>query len=272
MSVYATDRDWLRYQYADADRLRLRHEAHARHSENRGRFFDWLIGHLAPLPEELVADVGCGHGAQHPALRQSRVRLVAMDLSPGMTRETRDQALALGLPVQVLRGDAERLPLADGACDRVMANHVLFHVPDRQRALEEMKRITRPGGRVVLATHAADNARRLRDLHDEVASALGYTPSPPVFARFHLGDLPLVEAVFPGARLNVRHDAFVFPDVDSALSYYASQLIDRVTPLPEDGSHRPRLLQMMAPEIQKIIDTEGVFRVPKNAGCFVADV
>ncbi|MBW2236814.1 MAG: hypothetical protein JRG85_15615, partial [Deltaproteobacteria bacterium] len=54
--------------------------------------------------------------------------------------------------------------------------------------------------------------------------------------------------------------------------YYASALLDHVEPRPADDGHRHALLQLMVPEIQKIIDTEGVFRVPKNAGCFVAAI
>ena len=142
---------------------------------------------------------------------------------------------------------------------------------NRAAALREIRRVLRPGGRAVLATAAADSGRRLMELHDEVARQLGYRPAAHVYDRFNLGHMPLVEEILPDAQLKMRTDAFLFPDVDTALAYYASALIDKVDPLPPDGSHRPRLLQMVAPEIQKILDIEGVFRVAKNAGCFVWD-
>lgn len=272
MAEHVTHRGWLAFQYGDAERLRIRHEAHARYSENRGHYFDWLLRFLEPQPDLVLLDVGCGPGAYHPRLRQLRMPVVGVDLSAGMLREVRGQALALGLRVCGVRGDAARLPLADGSVDRAMAHHMLYHVPDPQAALRELRRVLRPGGRLVIGTNAADSLRRLLVLHDEAARFLGYEPLHPPHHRFHLGHLPLVQEVFPEARLKMRSDAFLFPDADAALRYYASSLVDHVRPRPEDGSHRARLLQIITPEIRKIVDTEGCFRVPKDAGCFVVAV
>ncbi len=272
MSERFHGRDYLEFQYGDADRLRTRHETHARFSENRGHYFDWLLQHLIPRPHLVLLDLGCGHGAQHPRLRQQQMHIIGVDQSPGMLREASEQARRAGLDVRLCRGDATRIPLADASVDRVMANHMLYHVPDPRAALREMRRVLREDGRIVIGTNAGDSGRRLIDLHDQMAKQLGYGATASVYSSFHLGHLPLVQEIFQSAKLKMRSDAFVFPDVPSALAYYASSLVDHIDPLPEDGSHRERLLQVMASEIQKIIDTEGVFRVPKNAGCFVAEV
>jgi SAM-dependent methyltransferase len=267
-----TNPTYLAGQYGDADRLRIRHEAHARYSENRSHYIDFVLGHLEPRPDLILLDVGCGHGAQHPRLKQQRTRIVGVDLSPGMLREAANQARTRRLHVHLARGDATQLPFPDTSVDRIMCNHMLYHVPDPVAALREMRRVLVPGGRIVIGTNAADSGRRMLELHDDVATFLGYETHPPVYSSFHLGHLDRVREVFPEAKLKVRNDAFRFPDVDSALRYYASALIDHVEPLPADGSHREPLLQLLASEIQKIIDTEGCFRVPKNAGCFVAQL
>ena len=263
---------FLAVQYGDAEKLRTRHEAHARYSENRGHYFDWLLTLLEPQPDLLLLDAGCGHGAHHLRLRQQRMRILGIDLSAGMLREAGEQARSQGLAVALCRSDSQRLPLRDASVDRAMANHLLYHVPDIRRALRELRRVLRPGGRLVLGTNAADSGRRLFDLHDAAARALGFATLPPVYERFHLGHLPLVQEVFPAASLKLHSDAFVFPDAPAALRYYASGLVDHVEPLPDDGSHRAPLLRRVAEGIQEIIDREGAFRVPKNAGCFVAAV
>ncbi|HEY65425.1 MAG TPA: methyltransferase domain-containing protein [Caldilineae bacterium] len=272
MSDWAIDREYLRYQYGDAEKLRVRQESHARYSENPGDFFEWVLSHADLRPGLVVVDIGCGPGAYHPLLCRQGVRVIGLDFSWGMVREARRGAEERRLEVWVAQADAQALPLPDVCCDRVMANHMLYHVPDQLRALREMRRVLRPDGRVILATNAADTNERLARLHAEAAQSLGYRVTKAMSARFTLDDLPLVRKVFPNARVYVREDAFLFPDVDSALRYYASGMIDRIEELPADGSHRPRLLALMEERIREIIAREGIFRVPKSAGCFVAEV
>ena len=138
------------------------------------------------------------------------------------------------------------------------------------QALRELRRVLKPGGRIVIATNAADHGRRFREPHDEVAGELGYTPTGNLAGRFTLDDLPLVQRVFAAAERHVVRDAFVFPTAEAALAYYASGPVDGVAERDADGSHRERLLPIMAARIEAIIEREGVFRVPKDTGCFVA--
>jgi ubiquinone/menaquinone biosynthesis C-methylase UbiE len=220
----------------------------------------------------VVLDVGCGPGAFHRRLAEAGARIVGLDRSPGMVSEVRQQADRSALPVLGVHADAQALPIADASCDRVIAIHVLFHVPDRELALREIRRVLRPGGRAVLATNAADSMARLTEIHEAAARSLGYTPSPPGYERFSLEHLDLVRAVFPGAQRLVYSDAFVFPDVPAVLRYYASGKVDNIEERPADGSHRKKLLPLVADRIEATIAREGVFRVPKAAGCFVAEV
>ena len=59
-------------------------------------------------------------------------------------------------------GDATALPLPDGAADLVLAAHMLYHVPEPADALRELRRVTRPGGRVVIVLNGAGQLRQLR--------------------------------------------------------------------------------------------------------------
>ncbi len=107
-------------------------------------------------------------------------------------------------------------------------------------------------------------------MHAAAARQLGYTPAAPVGARFHLDHRGLVQQVFPTAERRVRSDAFVFPTAEAALRYMGSGLVDAIVDPPADGSHRAALLALMGDQVEAIIRSEGVFRVPKDAGCFVA--
>jgi SAM-dependent methyltransferase len=268
------DPRYLAYQYGDAEKLRIRIETHGRYSEQPADdFHAEYVAMLAPAPGSTVLDVGCGPGAYHPKLGAAGARVVAFDFSPGMVQEACQQARRDNLPVRAFRADAQAIPLPDSSCDHAIASHMLYHVPDIRRALEEMRRVVKVGGRVLITTNAADHSARLYELHAQAARELDYTaiPSGPT-TRFNLDHLPLVRSVFPNAVLDRRPNAFVFPDADAALRYYASARVDSIEPRPDDASHREPLLNRMRELIDEIISREGVFRVPKNAGSFLATV
>ncbi|MBI1298439.1 methyltransferase domain-containing protein [bacterium] len=272
MTEQYIDPTYLNYQYADSEKLRVRQEAHRLYSEAIGDFVDWMLDLLEPQTGEVIADVGCGPGIYHGKLAARGVTVLALDASLGMVTDVTKAASAAQLPVSAVQASAEQLPLADASCDRLMANHMLYHVRERTAALREMWRVLKPGGRVLLATNAADNSRQLRDLHAEVAHEHGYQPQEgSLVARFSLDSYELVEDVFPGARVMVRADAFLFPSVDAVLRYYASMMVDLIDAPPLDASHRPLLLSAMQRQLEAIFAQETIFRVSKAAGCFVAE-
>jgi len=272
MADFAIDPSYLDYQYGTAEKLRIRQEAHQLYSERPNDFFDWVLDRLDLRPGLLVADIGCGPGSYHSFLTARGCRVIALDASLGMAAEAHAQAIAQGLAVTMLQAHAEHLPLCTASCDRVLAAHMLYHVPDQGAALREMRLVLKPGGVVLLATNAADTGEVFVQAHAAAAGALGYTPTPRMTSSFHLGHLDLVQAVFPDATIHLYRDAFCFPTVASALRYYASAMIDGIEDAPADGSHRPALLANVAAQLQVIFDRDGVLRVPKDAGCFVARV
>jgi len=72
--------------------------------------------------------------------------------------------------VGLLAADATALPLRDGVADLTLALHMLYHVPDPSQALRELRRVTRPGGRVIIVLNGPDHLRELRAI---VAEARG---------------------------------------------------------------------------------------------------
>jgi ubiquinone/menaquinone biosynthesis C-methylase UbiE len=108
-----------------------------------------------------VLDVATGRGAiLYPAAGRvgPRGRVVGIDLSAHMVRETAAEAERLGLRnVSVYRMDAERLTLPDASFDAVMCGLSIFFFPHPRLALREMNRVLRPGGRVGITTFARDS-------------------------------------------------------------------------------------------------------------------
>lgn len=108
---------------------------------------------LPPMPA--ILDVGCGTALNliEAARRFGPARLLAgIDLSPGMVAVARAKTAALGLPAEIVQGDAERLPYPDRLFDLIICNSVLHWFEDRAGAMREMARVLRPGGQLLLIT------------------------------------------------------------------------------------------------------------------------
>jgi len=243
-------------QYRDDERLNVRVRTHQLYSESRVVFPEWVLGHLGARTGDRVLDVGSGPGEYHGHLRH--VRVTAVDLSPG---------IIANLAVPAVIADAQALPLSEGSFDRAMANHVLYLVPDRAQALRELRRVTRPGGRVVMATNSRSSMARLFEVVREAAVQVGLPDSGPRLFSFSLEDLELVRSVFPNAQVAVFEDALVFRDAQPVLDYVGSQ--GWVSDLPDE--QRRTLLAALAERVDAIIAASGSFRVPKSSGCFIAD-
>jgi SAM-dependent methyltransferase len=264
------DPAYLAYQYGDAEKLLVRKETHERYSERpNDLFFDWVVDQLDPQPGRLVADVGCGPGTYQSRIAERGAVIVGLDLSDGMLRECRTVATQHGHGIALIRADAQALPLATESSDLLLAAQMLYHVPDRELALREMRRVLKPGGRIVLVTGSGDESRYMR-LHREIVRELGYEPGDAGGARFTLNDTALVESVFPSAEVRRFENALVFPGPETVLRFYASGPVDGIRNPSSDGSHRLRLMAAMEAKLGDVFAREGVLRDPKIYGCFVA--
>lgn len=250
----------------------MRVETHRLYSEAPGTFVAWLLDILDPTAGERVLDAGCGPGMYHSALASRGVAIAAVDLFAGMARDAHSTAARQGYAVNVAQASVERLPFAGGVFDRAMCNHMLYHVPDQRAALEELRRVLRPGGRVVISTNGADNMAALDALHRQACADVGLEPlveMEPLRFTFEAPSAALVRSVFPGAQVRMREDALVFRDVDAVLRYYATFGVDQVVAPRPEGYQEP-LLARMRELVGDTIARDDVFRVPKIAGCYVA--
>jgi arsenite methyltransferase len=129
---------------------------------------------IGPIrPGETVLDIGCGAGMDL-LLAAKRAgasgHAIGVDMTDAMVECARRSAEAAGLrQVEVRKGDATALPVADGSIDVVSSNGVLNLVPEKERGFAEIVRVLKPGGRLHLADIALDvelpeDARRNIDL------------------------------------------------------------------------------------------------------------
>ena len=116
----------------------------------------WVIDQAGLSPGMHVLDAGCGNGLYLRGLRDRKVTAVGCDLSRGMLRAAAHPLL--------LNADVTALPLRDGAVDVALAIHMLYHVPSREAAVRELRRVVAPGGTCIAVTNGGRHTRSLREM------------------------------------------------------------------------------------------------------------
>jgi SAM-dependent methyltransferase len=114
---------------------------------------------LAILPDERVLDVACGSGnGAIAAARRSWGGAVGADFVPALLERGRERAAAERLDVEFVEADAQDLPFEDAAFDVTMSIFGAMFAPDQQRTADELLRVTKPGGRIGIASWTPDGA------------------------------------------------------------------------------------------------------------------
>jgi SAM-dependent methyltransferase len=157
-------------EYADETRLRRRASAYTGEATALDARVPLVAAVVEAAPRRIL-EVGCGWGELAEWLaRETGAEVVATDLSPRMIE------LARARGVDAKLADVQSLPFADGEFDVAVAAWMLYHVPGLERAIAELARVLRPGGRLIAVTNSRFHLMELRDL-------VGSGPSTLSFAR-----------------------------------------------------------------------------------------
>ena len=121
----------------------------ARFGSHARGLYPVLLEQLVQIPHGSVLDVGCGTGEllREVGLRFPETARTGLDLSANMLAVAREK---LGGAVELVQGDAERLPFADGRFEVLLCNDSFHHYPNPGAAAAEFARVLQPGGVLLL--------------------------------------------------------------------------------------------------------------------------
>jgi ArsR family transcriptional regulator len=166
----AAAQDQRRLHAALAERRTKSQEFFSSSAGQWDRLREELFGdrfHLAALaalaePTWVVADLGCGTGQVSAAVAPFVARVIAVDASAAMLQAAKKRLLGIH-NIELRRGELEALPIDDALIDAATLMLVLHHVPEPERALHEVVRVLKPGGRAVIVDmlpHDRDSYRQ----------------------------------------------------------------------------------------------------------------
>jgi 2-polyprenyl-3-methyl-5-hydroxy-6-metoxy-1,4-benzoquinol methylase len=144
--------------------------------------FDWILETLGDTSGETILDVGCGYCYHTKRLARGHLAITAIDFSEAALARASTTLAQAGIANQVTlqQADATDLPFEDKSFDHVLMWGVLMHIPQAEKALAELSRILKPGGKLVLSETNAHSleVRFLEPLIERMRRLLGRKPRP----------------------------------------------------------------------------------------------
>jgi SAM-dependent methyltransferase len=254
--------------YADDRHIRSRQAIYS-YAEKRADPA-WRTSFIPWDGTQIVVDVGCGNGFDlRHILPEGRCRhAFGVDLSIGMLRSL-DELRSSGR-LTPLQGDAQQLPLGDGIADVGLAMHMLYHVPDIQAAVRELRRVVKPGGTVLASTNSVSS---LGEINDLLGAALAKVVGGPLHS-LHSGKFNLetgaeqLQTEFSDVSLHHLDVPLAFPTAEPVLGYLNS-VRDPIERSISEPFSFDAVLDDVAGHVEEVIRAQGCFRAVSRMGVFV---
>jgi SAM-dependent methyltransferase len=254
-------------QYSSDKNLNARIALHARFSTNAYGWQRWAFDHLTLPDTARVLELGCGPGGlwtANQACLPAGWEVVLTDFSPGMASTARQNLSDVTGPFAFAVAVAETIPARTDAFDGVIANHMLYHVPDRERALSEMHRVLKPGGRIFTTTVGESHMKEIWDLVTPFVPDI-HARTNKVSEGFTLENGgEQLESVFTDVIRYDYEDALEVTEVRPVIDYIrSSNTLTGCTLAPNEWATIRR-------RIAAHIEVKGSFHIRKASGIFAA--
>ncbi len=255
-------------QYHGSSNLDARIQLHQRFSTNKYGWFRWVFDQFDFSPNACILEIGCGTGLlwqDNQARIPSTWRILLSDLSREMLRDCQRNLDGLHLHLSYSAINAMLLPLPTGSIDAVIANHMLYHIPERNCALSEIARVLKPGGYFFAATNGVDHLRELTDIVNQcfASEGISFIPSFSVDEFDLENGIPQLSPWFENIELRQYPDSLVITNA-AALVRYIQSMIPRSS--NETSSQDNSDLQGW---IDNLIKKQGSIFIHKNTGMFI---
>jgi ubiquinone/menaquinone biosynthesis C-methylase UbiE len=253
----------LAKQYNTSTNLNARIELELRFSTSPESWFHWIFDRLQIPAHGRVLEIGSGSGM---LWRENLDRIPAdwqitlSDFSAGMLNDAQQNLGENAERFRFVQCDAQAIPFADDSFDCVIANHMLYHVPDRARAFAEIRRVLASEGHFYAATGGEAHLQEIKQLFERMGIGNSWPTGVTSFSVQN--GAAQMRPWFAQVEIIAFEDSLVIPEVEPLIAFTRSFVPSSVI----TESKVQQLREMVEQELAE----HGALHVTKETGLFVA--
>jgi len=260
-----TDQNYLKTdQYKDSSNLNARVEIHRRFSTNPYGWFKWVFDALIKLsPDAKILELGCGPGymwKENAGRIPSTWDITLSDLSSGMLDSAWRNLVVTGRNYKFKEIDAQEIPFEKETFDAVIANHMLYHVPDRPKAIAEIKRVLKTGGHFFATTVGDNHLKEITDWFRQIRKSEVWDSFSNLFTLEN--GLDQLKPFFPNVTVSRYEDNLHVTELEPLVAYFHSGI--RAVELSDNEFAKLRS------DLEKELKEKGTIFIRKDSGSFEA--
>lgn len=269
-----SDKATVTAQYRDSAHLSARIALHERFSTNPVGLPRWLFTQLDAPPRARILELGCGVGSlwtKNLARVPPGWQALLTDASPGMVQEASRALASSHHAFSFAVTDAQALPIPDECFDAALAHFMLYHVPDRNRALAEVARVLRTDGALYAATNGQQHMREARDfaVRADLLAPDGLITGDAAEFGLENGSSQLARW-FADVELRRYVDALAVTEPEPLVAYLLSGWDVQDTLAHLSRAEATRRVEGLQALIEEELASRSVIHITKDSGLFIA--
>jgi ubiquinone/menaquinone biosynthesis C-methylase UbiE len=186
--------------------------------------------------------------------------IILSDLSAGMLDAAWRNLVVTGRAFQFEEVDAQSIPFADETFDAVIANHMLYHVPDKPKAIAEIKRVLKTGGHFFATTVGDNHLKEITDWHRKIHKGKVWDTFANLFTLEN--GMDQLKPFFPTVRVSRYEDNLHVTELEPLIAYFRSMV--RTSELSNDE------FATLETDLEKELKEKGRIFITKDSGLFEA--
>ena len=265
ISLINEDKKWIK-QYKNSSNLRARINLHQRFSINKEGWMPWFFKNLPLTKKCKVLELGCGDGSLwniNCVHIPQNWDIYLTDFSKGMLEDAKKNLYKQKSKFKFEIVNVEKIPYEDESFDLIIANHMLYHVGNIDRALNEIKRVLKKDGVFYASTVGKDHMKEMREFISKVDKSILQVESFNLTEKFQLQNgNKILKKYFPDVCVKRYEDSLSIKEEEALLDYIFSM----------PGNIKEKFDEEKLEKIQNIFKKEksekGYIYITKDTGFF----